>query len=83
MLELNKTTIPVKIYGQAFELRPVTVKERELFSKIGDSSDQKVMIENSMELLKSVGLSQEIVEQLELDHMAQIITYISESSKKK
>jgi hypothetical protein len=81
-MEILKTKIQVKIYGQDFELKPPTARKAiELSKALKGNEDDLVMFDISTQFLVDCGLPKETCEELELEHMLKVIEMMT--SKKK
>lgn len=85
MLELNKTEIDAKIYGESYKLRLPTVREAQHYGKVAkdlDKDDVAGMIDAAIDLLDSCGLPKKVSEQMTVDHMMQVVGVLVPSEKK-
>lgn len=79
-MEITKKKITLKVYGEEIELRAPTALEAAEFA---DSVNEKAglstvdMIKKTQEFLASVGLPSKICLELELEHLQQIVEFIT------
>ena len=77
----QKTKITVSIYGQSFELTKPTVGQVEELQKYNTSEDkdkpQNEIYDSICGYLSVLGLPVEFSKQMEIDHLVQLINYIS------
>ena len=78
-MEIAKTKIQVKAFGQDIELSPPNALKVAKYKKEIDAikGDDEALILKSHELLKSCGLSEEICNDLEIHHITKLIEMIS------
>jgi LPS O-antigen subunit length determinant protein (WzzB/FepE family) len=81
-MKLVKSFLEIEIYGEQAKIRVPNYKEfQEYRNKLKNMGEQDDAAEVMKEFLCSLGLSKEIFDQLELDHIAQIMEALT--SKKK
>jgi hypothetical protein len=82
-MEIVKTQIELKAFGKDYTLSPPTARKVALFQKqIGEAKENELQtVEIAAEFLVECGLPKDVCDQLEMDHLGQLITLIS--SKKK
>lgn len=82
-MKLERTKIELELYGEVFNLRKPTFKEareyREELTKLGSESDATVVIES---FLEKMGLPKEKFQDLEFDHVNEIMEFLLISKKK-
>lgn len=83
-MELKRTELKVNIYGQDCVLRfPVMREFREFSRKAEAAKDDDVKaLDMTKEFLCSLGMKADIFEELEPDHMKQILDAVTVKQKK-
>ncbi len=79
-MDIVKTKIEVTIYGEKFNLsQPKSLQAAEFIDSI--SEDKKLsnteMIKKTQAFIVSMGLPEEVCDSLELDHLNQLIGFIT------
>ncbi len=81
-MEILKSEIDLKIFGQDYKIKPPTAIVAAEFNKeISSLNDEVETIKKAIAFLDSLGLPSAVGEQLELHHLQKIIELIA--SKKK
>lgn len=83
MLELYRTKVEVKIDGATHNLRLPTYKESIAYGKkikAVEGEDERADL--LMSYLDELGLPKAVTETLELDHIGQVLDFITGSKKK-
>lgn len=82
MLEINKTQIELKVFGNEYKLVPPTARKVAQFKKQLDEQKEDVeMISLAEQFLSECGLPKEVCEELEMEHLAKVIDLISGKKK--
>jgi hypothetical protein len=82
-MEIVKTQIELKAFGKDYILSPPTARKAAVLKKqINESKEDELKsLEVAVEFLVECGLPKDVCDQLEMDHLGQLITLIT--SKKK
>lgn len=82
-LELKRSVLKVNIYGKSYELKKLTVGQYEAFTKsIKKDMGESEALEGMRGILVLAGLPSEVLTDLEMDHLSELIQYVSGSKKK-
>lgn len=75
----QKTQVNVKIYGKEFNLTKPTVGQVEELQKYTSikGEDQKSQFDSICGFLKVLGMPLEFSKEMEIDHLTDLITYLS------
>lgn len=79
-MEIVKTKIKVTIYGQEIELKaPKAIESADFIDEIGPEKklSSKEMIVKTTDFLKKMGLPEEVCDDLELEHLQQLVEFIT------
>lgn len=83
MLELNKTELEVKLYGEKYSMRPPSVDEVETLQsklkKLGDDSVESFGLMKSF--VSELGLPKDVVGKMESGHFTTLVEYLSGTKK--
>lgn len=87
MFEVKRSEgVRVKIYGEEFALRKPSVKMIEQYAIDIDKAAQTEQFARAKSLLVNMGLREELVEEMEFDHLQLLISHLTtsmaEASKK-
>lgn len=78
-MKFVKSVLSFDVYGKSVEVRFPTVKEVRLFQeKMKDKGDE---LTNTIEYLSVLGLPKEVAENMEMDHLQQIIESLISQKK--
>lgn len=84
MLDLNlekKTVYKVGIYGKEYDLRKPTVKEAEQMRKAVKAAGDEPQLEIFSKFLAHLGLPQDVVESMEMDHFVKLTEFLLAGKK--
>ena len=85
----QKTKVTVKIYGEEFSLMKPTVEQVEFIQSNNSDKEksEKEVFDDICKFLEILGMPSEFSKKMEIDHLLQLIEYLSgafkEDSKKK
>lgn len=80
MFEIKRSEgLKVKIYGAEYTLRKPSVKMIEDFSSGIDDAPTGEKFDRAKFLLTSMGLEAKVIDDMELDHLNQLIGFITET----
>ena len=77
--EVERSKITVKIYGQSYELTKPKVKQ---VKEVQEASKEKDQIKAMIDLMEMLGLPRDVTEEMEMDHLSQLLAYLGDSKKK-
>lgn len=82
MLEIKKTVIQANVYGTVYELcRPSTKLAKE-YGKLSKEQDEDNGIDLVIDLVDKCGLPKAVAEEMEVDHLLQIVDALLPAKKK-
>lgn len=83
MFEVKRSTgLKVKIYDEEFSLKRPSVKMIEDYAIDIEKAPKAEQFNRAKALLTNMGLTQEIVDGMEFDHLQQLIEYLTSSMTK-
>jgi hypothetical protein len=81
-LELKRTNMKVKIYGDEYDLRKPSVKEMEDFGERANAmADDPKSLTLMKELVVSLGMPSDLIEKMEFDHFVELCNYLTGAKK--
>jgi hypothetical protein len=82
-MEITKTQIELKAFGQDYKLCPPPARSVAEFKKelTLAGEDDVLLVEIASRFLEKCGLPKDVCEQLELDHMHKLIELVSAKKK--
>ena len=81
-MEFKRTELELTIYGQKCKLRFPVMREFREFSKKAANASEQDSLDLTKDFLCSLGMSEQLFEELEPDHMRQIIESVTSKQKK-
>lgn len=83
MFEVKRSEVlKVKIYDQEFSLKKPTVKMIQDYAIDIEKSEKGEQFARGKKLLTSMGLSDEICDGMEIDHLSELIEFLTSSMTK-
>jgi len=83
MFEVKRSeAVKVVIYGEEFALKKPSVKMIEAYAIDIDKASKAEQFARAKTLLTEMGLTQELVENLEFDHLQELIEFLTSSMAK-
>lgn len=83
MFEVKRSEgLKVKIYGEEFSLKKPSVKMIEEYAIDIEKAPKGEQFTRAKTLLQSMGLSLELVEEMEFDHLQELIEFLTSSMAK-
>jgi hypothetical protein len=83
MFEVKRSeAVKVVIYGEEFALKKPSVKMIEAYAIDIDKASKAEQFARAKTLLTEMGLTQELVENLEFDHLQDLIEFLTSSMAK-
>ena len=81
-MEIKKSSVTLKVYGEKFELTKPTVRQAQAYaSKLKDIDDNGA-IEEMINLLSDCGMDKEFALDMEVGHLAEVMTALMPAPKK-
>ena len=81
-MELKRRELKLKLYGEDYVLSYPTVKMAQEFGKKLKEKGEEESMQLAFELLDKLGLPISVCEEMEIDHVMQVIDQIMPSKKK-
>ena len=83
MFEVKRSEgLKVKIYGEDFSLKKPSVKMIEAYAIDIEKATRGEQFARAKMLLTQMGLSQELVDEMEFDHLQELIEFLTSSMTK-
>ncbi len=80
----KKDTLSVGLYGETYRLSRPTVKQQIKFEKsLADSGKDTEQLPLIIDYVKTLGMPEEVIDEMQADHFVKLLEYIGGKGKKK
>jgi hypothetical protein len=81
-MKFTRRELSVEIYGEAYKISFPTVKQSQEYGKSVESADDSDATGKLLDFLEGLGLPKNVAEEMESEHLTQVIAALVPSQKK-
>ena len=81
MLEIERSKVEVKLYGEVYDMTKPSVKQAQSFGKKLQKASDVESIGIIVDILDGCGLPRAVAEEMEVGHLKQLVDVIMPSKK--